>query len=181
MKRVERLLERQIFLLEQRLDPPPISYCSNQGTASQRQLSLLDPLPWTEVDLGHPGFSYAKLAGIVLVDRKGYERFIPRFIDADGEVANELIEPIPASPVSSNFPFSDESPASRQGLLQALPPFRQCDELKDVFFEAFTPVCLYELSPFASSIPCIRSKHASRVEGTHRPGQDVHLSSQTLV
>ncbi|ETI28339.1 hypothetical protein G647_00788 [Cladophialophora carrionii CBS 160.54] len=70
----------------------------------------------------------------------GYERFVPGIASADAEAVNELIQATSAPPMATGFPFADEAIPSRQALLDHLPPFRQRDQLKDIFFEVYSPL-----------------------------------------
>ncbi|EXJ70226.1 uncharacterized protein A1O5_06294 [Cladophialophora psammophila CBS 110553] len=80
------------------------------------------------------------VVGTVLESEGGYERFIPGLASSDADAVNELIQSASAPPMSLNFPFSIDLPATRSALLAALPPARQCDELKNIFFEVFSPL-----------------------------------------
>lgn len=146
LNRIENLLERQSHLLEHRIESTPHSYSTNQDSMSQRQPSSLNSSPWTEADPGHLDTSDAPPVGTVVMYGNGYERFVPGIASADAEAVNELIQSTSTPPISTNFPFTDETSASRQALLDVLPPGRVCDELVDIFFEVFSPVCtLYDL------------------------------------
>ncbi|OAL40103.1 hypothetical protein AYO20_00521 [Fonsecaea nubica] len=139
VRRVENLLERQVYLLEQRLEPSPKSNSSNQDTLSQHQSSSVNSSPWTEIEATPSETAPATNVGTILVSEGGYERFIPGLASSDAESVNELIQSASAPPMSSSFPFSAEALATRRALLDTLPPGRQCDELKDIFFEVFSP------------------------------------------
>ncbi|KIW78175.1 hypothetical protein Z517_08008 [Fonsecaea pedrosoi CBS 271.37] len=140
VRRVENLLERQVYLLEQRLEPSPKSNSSNQDTLSQHQSSSVNSSPWTEIEATPSETAPATNVGTILVSEEGYERFIPGLASSDAESVNELIQSASAPPMSSSFPFSAEALAARRALLDTLPPGRQCDELKDIFFEVFSPL-----------------------------------------
>ena len=142
LARIESMLERQGHLLEHRFESTPQSYSTNQDSLSLRQPSSLNSSPWTEADASHLDGSDAPPVGTVLMYGNGYERFVPGIASADAEAVNELIQSTSTPPISTNFPFTDESSASRQALLDALPPGRQCDELTNVFFKVFSPVCI---------------------------------------
>ena len=153
MKRVESLLERQVHLLENRGETSPQSYSTNQDTLSQRHpSSLSSSSPWTDFEAAHSEASPSTVVGTILVSEGGYERFVPGLASSDADAINELISSPSGPPMSSNFPFSDDAHSSKQALLDALPPFRQCDELKDIFFEVFSPVSFSEFS--LPVLPC---------------------------
>lgn len=167
LNRIESLLERQGDLLERGLDAGPRSYPSHADTHSQRQPSSLNSSPWTEADasqIGHPDISDAPPVGTVLMYGGGYERFVPGIASADADAVNELIQSSSTPALSTNFPFTDESRASRQALLETLPPFPQCDELKDIFFEVFSPVCNLCITSIAAYISsCLSPKAKIRL------------------
>ncbi|OAP57520.1 hypothetical protein AYL99_08258 [Fonsecaea erecta] len=140
MKRVENLLERQVFLLEQRLEPSPKSQSSNPDILSQHQSLSVNSSPWTEVEVAPSDTAPPTTVGTILVSEGGYERFVPGLASSDADAVNELIQSASAPPMSTSFPFSNEALATRRTLLEALPPGRQCDELKDLFFEVFSPL-----------------------------------------
>ncbi|OCT53867.1 hypothetical protein CLCR_10630 [Cladophialophora carrionii] len=142
LNRIESLLERQGHLLEQRYDLAPNAFSSNQDSQSQRQPSSLNSSPWNEVDAGHSDVADTKTVGAVLMYGSGYERFVPGIASADAEAVNELIQATSAPPMATGFPFADEAIPSPQALLDHLPPFRQRDQLKDIFFEVYSPECL---------------------------------------
>jgi hypothetical protein len=151
LNRIENLLERQGQLLEHRFETAPASYSVNQDMVSQRQYSSMNSSPWTEVDATNLDPIDQNPVGTIVIYGQGYERFVPGVASADANAINELIQSTSASSISTNFPFTDEALASRQGLLEALPPFRQCDELKDVFFEVFSPVRCFTFKHVDSS------------------------------
>ena len=138
LNRIENLLERQGQFLEHRFDPVSNSYSSNQDNSSQHRPSSLSL--WTEVDAPYSETTDSLHVGTILKYGKGYERFVPGIATADADAINELIQSTSVPPTSTNFPFTDEAGVSRQALLEALPAPRQCDELKDIFFDVFSPV-----------------------------------------
>ncbi|OQV03118.1 Fungal Zn2-Cys6 binuclear cluster domain-containing protein [Cladophialophora immunda] len=140
VRRVETLLERQVYLLEQRLEPSPKSQSSNPDNLSQHQPSSANSSPWTEVEQNPPETAPSTIVGTVVVSQEGHERFIPGLASSDADAVNELIQSISAPPMSTSFPFSTEATATRRALLDALPPGRQCDELKRLFFDVFSPL-----------------------------------------
>ncbi|KIY01443.1 uncharacterized protein Z520_02995 [Fonsecaea multimorphosa CBS 102226] len=140
VRRVESLLERQVYLLEQQHEPSPKSHESNQDILSHHPPSSVNSSPWTEVEVAPSDAATSTIVGTVLVSEGGYERFVPGLASSDADAVNELIQSASAPPMSSSFPFSSEALATRRALLEVLPPGRQCDELKDKFFEVFSPL-----------------------------------------
>lgn len=141
VKRMETLLERQVNMLEQHFDIPSTS-SSHQDVPSHRQPSSLDSSPWSEMedlDLDKQG---ATIVGWILTSEEGYQRFIPSHPSSDAGAVNELIQSASNPAFSSSFPFSTELLGSKQSLLDALPPACQCEALKDIYFEVFSPVCV---------------------------------------
>lgn len=76
--------------------------------------------------------------GTILTSPGGYQHLVPRGSALDAGLV--LTESVPSPLCASNFPFSSETTVSRNALLDILPPLRQCDELKGIFFEVFSPV-----------------------------------------
>ncbi|KAJ9609125.1 hypothetical protein H2200_006896 [Cladophialophora chaetospira] len=140
LNRIESMLERQGHMLEHRLDVGPHSYSTHPDSLSQQQPSSLNSSPWTEADASHLDVPDAPPVGTVLMYGNGYERFVPGIATSDADAINELIQSASTPALSTNFPFTDESRASRKALLELLPLFHQCDELKNIFFEVFSPL-----------------------------------------
>jgi hypothetical protein len=140
LNRIENLLERQGHLLEHRLDHSPNTHSSVHDHPSHRQLSSLNSSPWTEIEPSHLETTELPPAGSLHFYGNGYERFVPGIVVADGEVVDELIQSTSVPCVTTNFPFTEDLISIRQALLDSLPSFRHCDELKNVFFEVFSPV-----------------------------------------
>jgi hypothetical protein len=99
----------------------------------------------------------------------GYERFVPGIASADADAVNELIQSTSAPPMSTNFPFNDESVPSRHALLDELPPCPQRDELKDLFFEVFSPVCFFAVYTMFPLLPLYEAG-VSQTRSTTVPG-----------
>lgn len=78
--------------------------------------------------------------GSIITSPNGYQYFSPRASTWDTNLAHELVNAVTAPACATNFPFTPDSISSRSTLLEILPPLRQCDELKSVFFEVFSPV-----------------------------------------
>ena len=103
-------------------------------------LDGVDGRSWTETtDLPAQQLK-TEAAGAILVSDSGYVRFVPAMHLPDSSVVNQLLEPAASPDVSAGFPFFSDASISRQTLLDSLPPTRQCEELKAVFFEVFSPV-----------------------------------------
>jgi hypothetical protein len=77
--------------------------------------------------------------GRIVTSPAGYQHFAPVTARADANLAHELAESIPSPLPTTSFPFSSTA-CTKSALLDTLPPSRQCDELKCVFFEVFSPV-----------------------------------------
>lgn len=78
-------------------------------------------------------------SGKIITSSAGYQYFSPRASAQDTSLVLELAESGPPPSSTTSFPFSDTI-CARGTLLDTLPPSRQCDELKCVFFEVFSPV-----------------------------------------
>lgn len=78
-------------------------------------------------------------AGRLVTNSQGYTRFISSNTDPGVDIVNDISgTDCPGS--DANFPFSADLALSKQSLLDLLPPMRQCDELKDVYFQVFSPL-----------------------------------------
>ena len=82
----------------------------------------------------------ARQTGTVETSATGYQQFVPYHSTLDAKLVNELTESFPSPLSASNFPFTSDTTNSRSTLLDMLPPLRQCDEMKVIFFEVFSPV-----------------------------------------
>lgn len=93
-------------------------------------------------------------AGTLSISETGYVKYEPR-----ASQWNSILENVPAAASVSHFKFAvgdagrfafTTSSSTRQDLLAALPPVPQCDELKDVYFQVFSPVwtAFYSLAPY---------------------------------
>lgn len=83
------------------------------------------------------------LTGFLLRLPGGYVRFMPhtQAFNSEDMTAFMHSERPSSSPASSvGFPFSSESTASKQSLLELLPSKRQCDELIQRYLVVFSPV-----------------------------------------
>lgn len=173
VKRVEALLERQMTLLEHhRFDGNATMSSSSQPDVLSQQpsSSSLNSSPWTEVDVSNAHLTPTtsvntdSSAGAVLTSAEGYQRFIPGLAASDAEAVNEMIQPTSTPALGTSFPFSTESTATRESLLHALPPDRQCEELKHIFFEVFSPVChsqVFSYSRAGGILTCVQHKSFS--------------------
>ena len=90
--------------------------------------------------------------GSIITSPNGYQYFSPRASTIDTDLAHELVNVITAPACATNFPFTPDSISSRSTLLEILPPLRQCDELKAVFFEVFSPVSLQPICTRCANI-----------------------------
>lgn len=84
--------------------------------------------------------SRALRTGTIITSPTGHQLFSPRTATLDASFVPDLVESVPTPSANSGFPFSSESITATNTLLDTLPPSRQCDELKSVFFEVFSPV-----------------------------------------
>ena len=78
--------------------------------------------------------------GSIITSPDGYQYFSPRASNLNTNLVPELVSAVPAPTCATNFPFTPNVMTSRSALLEILPPLQQCDELKSVFFEVFSPV-----------------------------------------
>lgn len=85
-------------------------------------------------------------SGHLVTSSDGYQRFLPASSTLDANVVQELIETVPTPAMGLNFPFSEGTSGNTRTLLDMLPPFRQCDELKDIFSQVFSPVSIVPTS-----------------------------------
>ena len=81
-----------------------------------------------------------RYVGSIITSPSGYQYFSPRASTLNTNLVPELVSAVPAPTCATDFPFTPDSISSRSALLEMLPPLRQCDELKSVFFEVFSPV-----------------------------------------
>lgn len=93
-----------------------------------------------------PSLSTPALIGTLHISATGHVRYQPR--------ASQWSSILDESPLAahvkdfdgsscddpSRFPFCSSTKVDRQQLIAALPPIRQCNELKDVFLEVFSPL-----------------------------------------
>ena len=131
VKKVELLLEKQIKLMERHFDPVLNSTVPTSNYTAMAHQTL----PSTA------GPVLSKPNGSIVTNVEGYQRYIPGLTLSDGSAVNEMIQSGSSPALSSNFPFSTDSKSTRQSLLEVLPPVRQCEELKIVFMNVFSPVC----------------------------------------
>ncbi len=85
-------------------------------------------------------------AGTIITSKAGYQHFSPRASTLDANLLQELVGNDPGRTSASNFPFTSDPASARSTLLDTLPPLRQCDELKSVFFEVFSHVSQSDIS-----------------------------------
>jgi hypothetical protein len=78
--------------------------------------------------------------GTIITSPTGHQHFSPRAAMLGASFVPDLVESVPNPSANSGFPFSSESITATNTLLDILPPSSQCDELKSVFFEVFSPV-----------------------------------------
>jgi hypothetical protein len=82
-----------------------------------------------------------RLAGHLHVSDSGHVRYEPRSVYQDSSTATVARSLDPAYGVLSGcMPFETMAACSKDDLLALLPPTRQCNELKTVFFKVFSPV-----------------------------------------
>jgi hypothetical protein len=116
--------------------------------SSQQPPQRLASTPTTSDDPSSPEYRLGSLpspthrthqSGKIINSPAGYQYFSPRASTLDASLVQDLPEPGPPPSSTTGFPFSDTI-CTRGMLLDTLPPSRQCDELKCVFFEVFSPV-----------------------------------------
>jgi hypothetical protein len=139
---VQRLM-RVESMLEQHIEDTLNLRATNQDSTSftgYDQLSPASSSPWTESNHQPTPCPAPTIRGTIVTSPRGYQRFVPGIASSDAAAVNELLQPGSSPMAASDFPFFVDSSSSRQSLLDALPPTRQCEELKSVFFEVFSPV-----------------------------------------
>ncbi|KAK5048567.1 hypothetical protein LTR84_005658 [Exophiala bonariae] len=136
LMRVESLLEQHIEdTSSQRVTPR-----ESTTSASHDRLSMSSSSPFTEPNLQPAAFPPPKIRGTIITSPRGYQRFVPGVACSDAAAVNELLQSDSSFAMGSDFPFFAGSSCSRQSLLDTLPPTRQCEELKSVFFQVFSPL-----------------------------------------
>ena len=135
-------------LLQQNTQQPAfasISPASTDPTIS----SYVEASPSTRIS-GH-GVSRSTLRiGTLTTSKFGYVKYEPRSSQWTSILANTGILPIapslndPYDPAedSGGFPITSASSPSTGELLAILPPTQHCAQLKDLYFQVFSPVCL---------------------------------------
>jgi len=81
-------------------------------------------------------------SGTVITSHLGHQTLSLRNSILDADLVHELVDSVPNVPSGTNFPFGSDSVNGKDVLLDKLPPLQQCEELKRVFFEVFSPVSL---------------------------------------
>lgn len=85
--------------------------------------------------------------GVLRISSSGYQRYEPRSSQWSSVIPDETGQFLGDINIQEHselvgFPFEANAALDRKNLLACLPPVRQCEELLDVFFEVFSPVCL---------------------------------------
>ena len=87
----------------------------------------------------------AKQSGTITTSSAGYQVFSSRASVLHASSVHEQMDSVPSPLGETNFPFTSDPISARSILLDSLPPLRQCDDLKCIFFEVFSPVSQEEL------------------------------------
>ena len=104
-------------------------------------LDSSDPSPTQQPTPSSLSLELPRLVGNLHVSDSGHVRYEPRSVYDDSPTATvaRTLDPAYGS-LSSCMPFEPMAASSKDDLLALLPPMRQCNELKAVFFKVFSPV-----------------------------------------
>ena len=100
-----------------------------------------DPFLTQQPTPSSPSLELPQLAGHLHVSDSGHVRYEPRSVYRDSPTATVARSLDSAYGIlSGSMPFEPMATSSKDDLLALLPPTRQCNELKTVFFKVFSPV-----------------------------------------
>lgn len=135
VRKLEQMLQSQITSqpLIESLATPKSNSAKTPDTDHRRGDAHAKPRPY-------------QLRGSLRTSESGHVRFVPdgsQWSSVLGPTLNTSLEFDNAVADTSNgpFPFGQSDRHSLQELLARLPPVRLCRELKDVYFDSFSPVC----------------------------------------
>jgi hypothetical protein len=142
LRRLEELMEHQVYLLESRQDLSPAPRSSKNEFAPIKHSSPSESPPRTEADASRSGTAPANAtqSGSIVFSQGGYEKFVPGLEPSGANAVRELIQDTSAPAVPFMFPISDHDLDPRHKLLEILPPADERKLLKDLFFHVFSPV-----------------------------------------
>ncbi len=136
---IEQLLEKQTAIISMRDSSSSGVLHSPHGTQNPRRRSqaLASPDSLPTEHAGQPGVGSWRL----VQSPSGHVRLSSQAIGLDSANPSSRSDLFPAhAGQQTNFPFLADAAASRQQLLDFLPPMSQCDRLKDVYMSAFSPL-----------------------------------------
>ncbi|KAJ2983860.1 hypothetical protein NQ176_g385 [Zarea fungicola] len=137
---IEQLLEKQTAIISMR-NPSVYNMHSpyrNRNPRSRPEVPVPTSSNPSQSELaGQPGIGSWRL----LKSSSGHVRLLSQATGLDSVSPSPLSDQFPPClGQQTNFPFSADVAASRQQLLDLLPPMSQCDRLKDVYMEVFSPL-----------------------------------------